>query len=196
MKTVARLLVATIACTLNVCASITDQSEPTKDCRVVISKDLVDSKAPNFEAYALKKSETVTNPKVDIQSAEFGKAFRTVLIRAAKRGPNFAGHYRVVVWGCGSSCSSFAVVNLITGRILATEAPAAINGVEFEVGDFMSKTDSDDTSFRYRKNSKLLVVLGADNENSDRAGAFYFTLDDEHLKLVHFTRVVKQCAER
>ncbi|MBI3935017.1 MAG: hypothetical protein HY316_10025 [Acidobacteria bacterium] len=32
-------------------------------------------------------------------------------------GPNFAGHYFVVTWGCGTGCLRMAVVDAITGKI-------------------------------------------------------------------------------
>jgi hypothetical protein len=30
------------------------------------------------------------------------RMFRTELLKAAKELPNFAGHYRITFWGCGS----------------------------------------------------------------------------------------------
>src|SRR5664279_959817 len=42
--------------------------------------------------------------------------FRTVPRDGAKKGPNFAAHYTVVIWGCGTSCAQFAIVDAITGR--------------------------------------------------------------------------------
>jgi hypothetical protein len=45
------------------------------------------------------------------------REFRTVLREGAKKGPNFAGHYTVVVWGCGTSCAQVAIIDAITGRI-------------------------------------------------------------------------------
>ncbi|MBI4479763.1 MAG: hypothetical protein HY651_07040 [Acidobacteria bacterium] len=32
-------------------------------------------------------------------------------------GPNFAGHYFVITWGCGTGCLGIVVVDAITGRI-------------------------------------------------------------------------------
>lgn len=45
------------------------------------------------------------------------KHFRTRLTEGAKLGPNFAGIYTVVEWGCGTSCQQVAVVNARTGRV-------------------------------------------------------------------------------
>ena len=34
-----------------------------------------------------------------------------------KVGPNFAGHYIVVQWGCGTSCVMMVIVDALTGKI-------------------------------------------------------------------------------
>jgi hypothetical protein len=36
---------------------------------------------------------------------------------AAEGGPNFAGHYTVALWGCGTSCQSFAIIDAKTGAV-------------------------------------------------------------------------------
>ena len=32
-------------------------------------------------------------------------------------GANFAGHYSVVAWGCGTECETFMIVDLKTGKV-------------------------------------------------------------------------------
>lgn len=163
------------------------------DCRVITGKDLTDPEAPNLSAYLVTKPEQVSNPRLDLSTSEVARRYRTVFRHQVQNGPNYAGHYRVVVWGCGSSCSSFAVVNLKTGRVLDIEAGHSMSGVDFEVSDFLTGTDSDKTSFRYRKDSKLLIAIGAPDEDATRGGVFYYLLRDEHLKLIHFTPTKKKC---
>jgi hypothetical protein len=51
------------------------------------------------------------------------REFRTVLRNGAEKGPNFAGHYTVVEWGCGSGCVSFAVVDAVNGKVYDTGMP-------------------------------------------------------------------------
>jgi len=46
------------------------------------------------------------------------RMFQTRLTEAAKEPPNFAGHYRITYWGCGSNCSAAALVDLQTGEVL------------------------------------------------------------------------------
>lgn len=46
-----------------------------------------------------------------------GFLFRTKVREAARKGPNFAGHYTIATWGCGSDCEAFAVVDAISGQL-------------------------------------------------------------------------------
>src|SRR4051812_46823439 len=43
------------------------------------------------------------------------RRFRSVLLEGATHGPNFAGHYTIVEWGCGSECWQAAIINAETG---------------------------------------------------------------------------------
>lgn len=45
------------------------------------------------------------------------RMFKTQLTNAAKEQPNFAGHYRIAYWGCGSVCAAGALVDLQTGNV-------------------------------------------------------------------------------
>jgi hypothetical protein len=121
--------------------------------------------------------------------------YRTVLRSEIAKGSNFAGHYRVAVWGCGSSCSMFAVVNLITGRVITPEGFSYTSGVHFGVDNQKAFPESqrDYWLLGFAKDSRLLVVLGDLDEDESREGAFYFVLDHERLRLIHSTPVKKNC---
>jgi hypothetical protein len=121
--------------------------------------------------------------------------YRTLLRQEVTRGPNFAGHYRVAVWGCGSSCAMFAVVNLNTGRVITPKGFSATSSVYFGVDDqkVFPESQSRDGLFAFRKDSRLLVVLGDLDEDESREGAFYFVLDAERLRPIHSTVVEKDC---
>ncbi len=45
------------------------------------------------------------------------RMFRTQLTNAGKQAPNFAGHYRITFWGCGSNCAAGALIDLQTGEV-------------------------------------------------------------------------------
>jgi hypothetical protein len=55
--------------------------------------------------------------RVDLRSHPTARRFRTVLREGARLGPNFAGHYTLIDWGCGTSCRAFAIVDAKTGGV-------------------------------------------------------------------------------
>jgi hypothetical protein len=71
-----------------------------------------------FEDFPAADSSVKIRPApVLLESAPYGQMYRTKLREGAARGPNFAGHYSVVTWGCGSSCQILAVVDARTGKL-------------------------------------------------------------------------------
>lgn len=54
--------------------------------------------------------------------------FKTALLEAVGKGPNFAGKYAVAQWGCGTQCQGHAVVNVESGKIIAF-GPATQAGI-------------------------------------------------------------------
>lgn len=53
----------------------------------------------------------------DIKSAPEVKKFTSRIREGARQGPNFAGRYTIVDWGCGADCQSFVIVDAKTGAI-------------------------------------------------------------------------------
>jgi hypothetical protein len=74
----------------------------------------------NFEDYPVKDMESAflgEPAKPDLNSSPIGYLFKTRLTEDAKSGPNFAGHYTIVLWGCGTECLHIAVVDAYDGNI-------------------------------------------------------------------------------
>lgn len=84
--------------------------------------------------------------------------FRTVITEGAKKGPNFAGHYTVVEWGCGAACASFAIVDALTGRVFL---PSYSVGFESSDGQFYQES-----GLHYQLDSSLFVIQGAPGQNA------------------------------
>jgi hypothetical protein len=89
----------------------------------------------------------------------------------------------------------FAVVNLKTGSVISPDGFSHTSGVDFgvESWDVLPQSQRDAGLFGFRKDSRLLVVLGDLDEDQSREGAFYFVLDHERLRLIHSTPVEKDC---
>ncbi|MBA5608575.1 hypothetical protein H3H36_24840 [Duganella sp. FT3S] len=98
------------------------------------------------------------------------KAFQRQLRRAAHGQPNFAGHYRVVTFGCGASCVMGAMIDAKTGRIV---------WLPFTV---RCGSDANKPPVDFRSDSALLVINGMRNEAGD--GTHYYVLKDNRLKFI------------
>src|SRR5262245_64816158 len=72
--------------------------------------------APAFESFPsgeIFKGKPAA-PKVRL---ERHRRFQSKIVEGAAKGPNFAGHYTIVQWGCGASCISPLIVDAKTGVI-------------------------------------------------------------------------------
>jgi hypothetical protein len=99
------------------------------------------------------------HPVEPILATPEDRAFRTRIREGAAKGPVFADHYAVAVWGCGSSCISFAIIDSQSGRVYTF--PATISQGN-EAGERLT----------YRRNSRAMHIIGSLNEQ-DSADRWY-----------------------
>jgi hypothetical protein len=100
-----------------------------------------------------------------------------------QRGPNFAGHYFVIRWGCGSDCLMMAVVDAETGKVY----PSPIPGVGTEL--FVSMDIMSDREIDFRLDSSLMILRNACRGARAECGVYYFNWKDNHFDLVWQTLV-------
>lgn len=121
------------------------------------------STTPQFADHPAEGIYTGAPAQVDFTTEPSARTFRTRITDAAKDGPNFAGHYTVVTWGCGTSCQGNAVVDAESGAIV-------VYGIVSSYG------------LSYRLDSDLLIVNPKENlplaafQNADK-------YPDEHYPL-------------
>ena len=72
---------------------------------------------PRFDSYRVVDSFAGLPAAIRTADSKLGKRYRTVLREGAKKGPNFAGHFTLVSWGCGSSCQMWGVIDARTGQV-------------------------------------------------------------------------------
>lgn len=102
------------------------------------------------------------------------RRFRTRIREDAAKGPNFAGKYTIVVWGCGSGCQSFVVVDSVTGRV-HWNRPFSILGVP---------DDLRHDGLQYKVNSRLLMAGGCPED--EKCGTYYFEWIKDRFRLKEF----------
>jgi hypothetical protein len=78
------------------------------------------------EAAAAKEAYTGPIANVNFESPNFpqAKQFASVISEAVAGGPNFAGHFAIAEIGCGTNCQNHAIVDVITGNIIAFGIPS------------------------------------------------------------------------
>jgi hypothetical protein len=101
--------------------------------------------------------------------------FRTVLREDSRGGPNFAGRYAVVVWGCGTGCAQMGIVDSKTGRVY------------FPPVEYMDIPETDDAEARarfFRLDSKLLVITQNHYDMERTYTAYYYLFDGGRFRLL------------
>jgi len=136
---------------------------------IVAQTDTVSLKFKDFPVGRVFKGRPAS---VDLSSDKQARKYRTILRDGAKSGTNFAGHYTIVIWGCGTSCQQFAIVDAQTGKVhFSTELPyVSWGGLE------------ENSGLQFRPDSRLLVVYGH-RMGEDPAGVFFYEWDGNRLTL-------------
>ena len=140
------------------------------------------SATPTFTQYAARVEKN-RNVRVNLRSHKHANMFRTNLRNAAKEAVNFAGHYILTTWGCGTNCSQSAIIDARNGSVFF---PDELEGSVFGFCEF-----SDDTEpIVYKANSRLLVLngfKGGDFDKKDgRCGIYYLEWTGTKFRQVQF----------
>ncbi|HEX8354950.1 MAG TPA: hypothetical protein VF611_18730, partial [Pyrinomonadaceae bacterium] len=123
---------------------------------------------PRFEDYPARAVYKGPAAPVRLDSRK-ARMFRTRLREDSRSGPNFAGHYTVVVWGCGTGCAQMGVVDAKTGRVY------------FPPVDYMDIPDMEDAGARarvFRLDSRLLVITQTSYDGRGGYTAYYYLFDN------------------
>jgi hypothetical protein len=105
------LLALPLACMLAILAWA-----QTSDSQTYQTAKFDNKHPPHFEDFPVSEKWNQSPAPLKLMTRS-ERMFQTQLTNAAKEPPNFAGHYRITYWGCGSNCSAGALVDLQTGGV-------------------------------------------------------------------------------
>jgi hypothetical protein len=131
---------------------------------------------PRFRDYRVKNIYH-GEPAIPVITKEF-RIVRTTIRRGAKSDVEFAGHFTVPRWGCGTDCNGFVIVDSISGKIYDG---IGVHGLPFN----WVEEHGDDAIERmeFYPNSRLLKINSCPNE--ENCGLYdYVMIDGKGLKLV------------
>ncbi|MGL4768397.1 MAG: hypothetical protein ACRCV6_10025 [Formosimonas sp.] len=143
---------------------------------------LAQEQLPRFEDYPVAAVYTGKHHAAVITKAN--RIMRTRLRQAAQEPVNFAGHYVLWSYGCGTNCLVNSIVDVKTGLEFPDEVPT-LSSCHNE--DWTQIADYDIVA---RPNSRLLVVIGAQIKRGDDNGqclARYY--QEKNGRLLHIKTV-------
>jgi hypothetical protein len=127
-----------------------------------------------------------------VLKARLARRFRTVIREAMAGGVNFAGHYVVASWGCGTGCIQFAVVDAITGEVYAPPFDAAYFHLSLSIAKKWPDFDAEGKWWceqyadwpTFKANSSLLIVEGCVGDR--QCGRTFYAMKATGLEQVYF----------
>ena len=138
------------------------------------------NRLPQFKDYAVSETPIAANAAVVLKSRD-DRMFRTMLREASKEKPNFAGHYILTAWGCGTTCMMGAVIDAKTGKVYWWN---------FTICCWSPDVDDRFQPIEFRLTSRLIVFSGARNEEDGDVGAHFYKF--ENGRFVHVRSVLKE----
>lgn len=116
---------------------------------------------------------------VNFSSRPEAKLFRTVITKSAENGPNFAGHFTFISWGCGTSCFQYAIVDSITGNIVIYHENPVVDVLpSFTKNSRVLVFNPKEEFSRFFEGKDLDEIL-ENNANEIAAGRTYFSLEEK-----------------
>lgn len=146
---------------------------------------------PTFEQFRVTEIYS-GRPASPILKTPGERRFRTRIREGAAKGPNFAGHYTIASWGCGSAAISVVVIDATDGTVF--NGPFSCLGFSYpRVLKYEGKYVPDEGHFRpldFRLNSSLLIMRGCpDDENINCSdprenGSYFYEWTGSRFKLL------------
>lgn len=153
---------------------------PSSDCAMRLEAV---ADAPRFEDYRADPRRVALPAPLMLGSRE-ARRYRSLIGAQSSQGPNFAGDYTIVAWGCGASCTAFAIVDARTGRAHFPAGLGAIGTAHAGYGGPDSPLRYN--ALRFRADSRLIAILGAPDEEEARDGISFFEWTGRALRPVRF----------
>lgn len=116
--------------------------------------------------------------KVDFDSMPELSNFYTLITEGISKGPNFAGHFTFIQWGCGTSCLSFAIVDAISGKIVLYK-PVIENLVPSYNVNSRLLIFNEKNEFKHLEDKSLKEIVNSVDIESGKLREYYELVEEE-----------------
>lgn len=141
--------------------------------------------APKSSDYAVREVFHGKLAAVKISKPE-DRLYRTALREQAKKGPNFAGHYRMAAIGCGLDSFFIAVIDNKTGKVYWP--PFGCISLAGGFGIPLPEGMGDKPNPAFNIHSRLFCIVGVENREdvkSEDRSAQLWVFDKGKFRLVY-----------
>lgn len=181
MKQFALPMLLFLACT---CASGATDEEAYDEHTIRLGD--IPSDAPAFETFSAKVF-VGRNAAPILHGDPATRMFRTRLAEWAKAKPNFAGHYILATWGCGTDCTRISIIDARTGRIyhpagITSNVAVNVHHRLLAGGDSWHAAGA----VRFKPDSRLLVLIGMPEERTENRGVSYYVWENNKIRRIRF----------
>ena len=125
-----------------------------------------------FDKYRARLTRAPFQNSLNEQSLLKYPAFKERIQEYFTGRANFGGHYEILSWGCGTSCRTGVIVNLLDGKILTT-LPTCEWGMEFRRDSYL-----------FIENPPDLNGTEETTERPDWAGSLYHFWTGDTFKII------------
>lgn len=144
--------------------------------------------APRFEMY---KSRLFHGRNAKPLITGDARNFRTRISAWSKEEPNFAGHFIMATWGCGTNCTQFTIIDASTGKVfepkgITTNVAVNVHDDLLQGGDFWHSS----AAIKFKRDSRLLILIGTPEEDVSRRGISYYVWTGTELRLIRFVKKI------
>jgi hypothetical protein len=137
------------------------------------------SPPPSFDKFLVPAPELFKgNPASPHLKTPGQRRFRTMIRQTAAKGANFAGHFALAEWGCGTACVQAAIVDVQSGEVY--DGPFGLlpgSAFYFGTGD-----DEVEVGMSYHLDSRLLIAAGC--PNFQKCGTYFYEWIGSEFKLL------------
>jgi hypothetical protein len=126
-------------------------------------------------------------------TAREARFYRTRLREGARRAVNFAGHYKLHTWSCGTGCLQTAFIDAKTGEVFF---PEELNGFIVCFYDPGPVNDLEE-ALKFERGSRLIVMSGYPlserGKDEPKKGFYYYEWTGKDLKLLKYVEKSEGC---
>lgn len=140
---------------------------------------------PKFADYPVTEIFKGTSAK-PILTTPHQRLYRTRIRDAAAKGANFAGHYAIAEWGCGTGCSGTAMVDVQTGKTFDLPFPL----VTYPMDTHFADDPQSNGGLTYTLASRLIILPGCPSGKD--CATYYMEWTGTEFKLIRKLPTIAQ----